>query len=232
MERVTGLRLRFTKPTPPSQSSVGQIPKNAPNGAFLGISPHRFESLKVLGSTPTMHDSIASSKMERVTGLEPANTSLGSSGLTTWRHPQTLVDSIPHLPEIPRGKRVSKNYAENGRQRRLCEKMRRLVTALQKQWRAKPVLQENLASNAAFARCERVFRSQKRHKPPWKGEKRTAAGCPKLRLAANDGFARRCGGEHRFCKRKLAYALFSCGRRRGGGRFSWSGPCWLSLSSR
>lgn len=25
--------------------------------------------------------------MERATGLEPANTSLGSLGLTTWRHP-------------------------------------------------------------------------------------------------------------------------------------------------
>ncbi len=25
--------------------------------------------------------------MERVTGLEPANTSLGSWGLTTWQHP-------------------------------------------------------------------------------------------------------------------------------------------------
>ena len=154
--------------------------------------------------------------MERVTGLEPANTSLGSSGLTTWRHPQTLVDSIPHLPDFPRGKRVSKNFAENGAQRRLCKKMRRLVTALQKQWRAKPVLRENLASNAAFACCERAFFLQKRHKLPWKGEKRATARCPKLRLAATDGFARRRGGEHRLCERKLAYALFSCGRRRGG----------------
>ena len=30
--------------------------------------------------------------MERVTGLEPANTSLGSSGLTTWRHPHQVSD--------------------------------------------------------------------------------------------------------------------------------------------
>ena len=36
--------------------------------------------------------------MERATGFEPADTSLGSWGLTTWRHPH--IDEI--LAQLPR----------------------------------------------------------------------------------------------------------------------------------
>ena len=37
----------------------------------------------------TVKTTVTCSSLERVTGLEPANTSLGSWGLTTWRHPRS-----------------------------------------------------------------------------------------------------------------------------------------------
>ena len=38
--------------------------------------------------------------MERVTGLEPADTSLGSWGLTTWRHPRMCYQSYRFAPQM------------------------------------------------------------------------------------------------------------------------------------
>ena len=81
--------LRGFAPCPFLASSVGQKPKNVPLARFLnGFSPHRFEPLSVVGNKNDQGDFPWSLYfMERVTGFEPANASLGSSCLTTWRHP-------------------------------------------------------------------------------------------------------------------------------------------------
>lgn len=43
---------------------------------------------------------LATFPMERVTGLEPADTSLGSWGLTTWRHPRMCYQSYRFAPQM------------------------------------------------------------------------------------------------------------------------------------
>ena len=94
MERVTGLMLRFAKPNPPSQAQSDEFLKTLHWSVFL-------TEFHLIGSSPCSCSngnwqcacSVATMlSMERVTGLEPANTSLGSSGLTTWRHPHQVTD--------------------------------------------------------------------------------------------------------------------------------------------
>ena len=94
MERVTGLMLRFAKPNPPSQAQSGEFLKTLHWSVFL-------TEFHLIGSSPCscsndkrqrVRSVAARLSMERVTGLEPANTSLGSSGLTTWRHPHQVSD--------------------------------------------------------------------------------------------------------------------------------------------
>ena len=94
MERVTGLMLRFAKPNPPSQAQSGEFLKTLHWSVFLtefhliGSSPCSCSN----GKRQRVRSVAARLSMERVTGLEPANTSLGSSGLTTWRHPHQVSD--------------------------------------------------------------------------------------------------------------------------------------------
>ena len=94
MERVTGLMLRFAKPNPPSQAQSGEFLKTLHWSVFLtefhliGSSPCSCSN----GKRQRVCSVAARLSMERVTGLEPANTSLGSSGLTTWRHPHQVSD--------------------------------------------------------------------------------------------------------------------------------------------
>ena len=94
MERVTGLMLRFAKPNPPSQAQSGEFLKTLHWSVFLtefhliGSSPCSCSN----GKRQCTRSVAAGFSMERVTGLEPANTSLGSSGLTTWRHPHQVTD--------------------------------------------------------------------------------------------------------------------------------------------
>ena len=86
----------FERSSPRLLRACGQIPKNVPLARFLnGISPHRFESrLTVLKTKRARKISLlVTFPMERVTGLEPADTSLGSWGLTTWRHPRMFIQS-------------------------------------------------------------------------------------------------------------------------------------------
>ena len=94
MERVTGLMLRFAKPNPPSQAQSGEFLKTLHWSVFLtefhliGSSPCSCSN----GKRQRVCSVAARLSMERVTGLEPANTSLGSSCLTTWRHPHQVSD--------------------------------------------------------------------------------------------------------------------------------------------
>ena len=78
MERVTGFK--GLRPYPSFAGSVGQKPKNVPLARFLnGFSPQWFEPLSVVGNKNDQGDFPWSLYfMERVTGFEPANASLGS----------------------------------------------------------------------------------------------------------------------------------------------------------
>lgn len=63
---------------------------------------HRFEPVQRCCHKKTSKEFslLATFPMERVTGLEPADTSLGSWGLTTWRHPRMCYQSYRFAPQM------------------------------------------------------------------------------------------------------------------------------------
>ena len=63
---------------------------------------HRFEPVQHCCHKKTSKEFslLATFPMERVTGLEPADTSLGSWGLTTWRHPRMCYQSYRFAPQM------------------------------------------------------------------------------------------------------------------------------------